>query len=194
MAATPTRRPKARLSRADWVRAALDAIAARGLAGVSVEPLAAQLGVTKGSFYAHFASRDELIEAALASWEQSHGAEGPFAGIEDPAERLRDLLTAAIAFSQSGAPSVHVSLLGELGDERVRAAVARVTESRMQFIAATYRELGLPPRRAGDRARILYAAYVGLLQMSREAPDHRLAEREFGRFATELSRTLIATG
>jgi AcrR family transcriptional regulator len=192
MEAVPIRQ-KSRLSRADWVRAALDAIAARGLAGVSVEPLAAQLGVTKGSFYAHFASRDELITAALASWEQSHGAEGPFAGIEDPGERLRELLRAAIAFSQGGAPSVHVSLLGELGDERVRAAVARVTEARIQFIADTYRELGLPPRRASDRARILYATYVGLLQMSREAPDRRLAAREFERFATELYKALIET-
>jgi AcrR family transcriptional regulator len=193
MAAVPTRRRKTRLSRADWVRAALDAIAERGLAGVSVEPLAAQLGVTKGSFYAHFASRDELIEATLASWEQSHGAEGPFAGIEDPGERLRELLMAAIAFSQSGAPSVHVSLLGELGDERVRAAVARVTEARMQFIADAYRELGLPPQRASDRARLVYATYVGLLQMSREAPDRRLAKREFERFAAELSTVLIET-
>jgi AcrR family transcriptional regulator len=188
-----TSESKPRLSRDDWVRVALDAIAENGLGAVAVEPLAARLGVTKGSFYSHFASRDELIEAALESWEGSHGGSGleRFGAIEDPAERLREVLLAAISFSQSGAPSVHVSLLGELGDPRVRAAVARVTESRVSSLARTYRELGYSPQRAADRARLFYATYVGLLQMAREAPDRTLAKREIGRFMTEVSSALI---
>jgi AcrR family transcriptional regulator len=184
---------KPRLSRDDWVRVALDAIAENGLGAVAVEPLAARLGVTKGSFYSHFASRDELIEAALEDWEQSHARTGleRFGAIADPAERLRELLLAAITFSQSGAPSVHVSLLGELRDPRVRAAVARVTESRVSFLTRAYRELGLSPQRAADRARLFYATYLGLLQMAREAPDRTLAKREIGRFMAELSSALI---
>jgi AcrR family transcriptional regulator len=191
-----TKRSKPRLSRADWEQVALDAIAENGLGAVAVEPLAARLGVTKGSFYSHFASRDELIEAALQSWERSHGGTGleRFAAIEDPAERLRQLLLAAITFSQSSEPSVHVSLLGELGDPRVRAAVARVTEMRVGFLTGTYRELGFSPQRAADRARLVYATYVGLLQMAREAPDRTLGKREIGRFMAELSSALIRSG
>ena len=63
-------RPGRRLSPQDWIDAALAAIAAGGLAAVAVEPLAARLGTTKGSFYWHFASRDALLKAALANWEQ----------------------------------------------------------------------------------------------------------------------------
>ena len=65
-----------RLSAQDWARAALKAIAEGGLAAVGVEPLARTLGVTKGSFYAHYRNRDELITAALEEWERSHGDEG----------------------------------------------------------------------------------------------------------------------
>jgi AcrR family transcriptional regulator len=188
--ATETKR---RLSREDWIAATLDAIADGGLGSVAVEPLAARLGVTKGSFYAHFSSRDELLEATLESWERSHAGTGlaRFAQIEDPTERLRAVLLAAVTFSQSGAPSVHMSLLGELGDTRVRDAVARVTAKRVELLTATYRRLGLPPRRAADRARMAYATYLGLLQMAREAPDRNLSDRDIKRFMAELTAAMI---
>src|SRR5258708_478313 len=59
-----------RLTRDDWITAALRAIADGGLAAVGVEPLAARLGATKGSFYWHFENRDALLEAAIRRWEQ----------------------------------------------------------------------------------------------------------------------------
>ena len=58
-----------RLSAEDWAQAALDLIAEQGVAAVAVEPLARRLGVTKGSFYWHFPSRDALLQAALERWE-----------------------------------------------------------------------------------------------------------------------------
>jgi AcrR family transcriptional regulator len=188
-----TTKAKRRLSREDWIAAALDAIADGGLSAVAVEPLAAGLGVTKGSFYAHFSTRDELIDATLDSWEQSHGGTGltQFVTIDDPADRLRAILLAAVTFSQSGAPSVHMSLLGELGDKRVRETVARVTAKRVELLTVTYRRLGLPPQRAADRARMAYATYVGLLQMAREAPERTLSKREITRFMDELTAALI---
>src|ERR1700735_2469777 len=59
-----------RLTRDDWITAALDAIAEGGLAAVGVEPLAVGLGATKGSFYWHFENRDALLEAAISRWEK----------------------------------------------------------------------------------------------------------------------------
>jgi AcrR family transcriptional regulator len=191
---TPERTPsKQRLGRADWERAALDAIASGGLSAVAVEPLARQLGVTKGSFYAHFATRDQLIEAALARWQQSHGADGltRFAEIADPMDRLAALLGSATEFSQSGAPSVHISLLAELDDPRVRKVVTRVTRARLELLTRSYRELGLPPQRAAHRARLAYATYLGLMQMAREAPRERLAKNEMARFMREVRKALL---
>jgi AcrR family transcriptional regulator len=184
---------KTRLSRDDWERAALNAIAEGGIGAVAVEPLAAALGVTKGSFYAHFRSRDALVEATLARWERSHGESlGELAEIVDPAERLERVMLAAISFSQSGAPSVHRRLLGELDNERVRATVARMDSARVARLTATYRELGFAPQQAARRARLAYATYVGLLQMADGAPDEHLDSREIAALVRELRRTLLA--
>ncbi|SEP52796.1 TetR/AcrR family transcriptional regulator [Amycolatopsis saalfeldensis] len=162
-----------RLSARDWARAALKAIADGGLAAVAVEPLARTLGVTKGSFYAHYRNRDELITAALEEWGRSHGTEGltEFAAITDPAERLRELLTTVVRAVQPLAPSVHLSLLGDRNDARVRNAVHQVNQARLELLARTYRELGLPPSRAESRARVAYAAILGLSQLAQTDPD-----------------------
>ena len=79
----------ARLSAEDWAQAALDQIAEQGVASVAVEPLARRLGVTKGSFYWHFPSRDALLQAALERWEKVEQEEvfGQMESIADPAER-----------------------------------------------------------------------------------------------------------
>jgi AcrR family transcriptional regulator len=163
----------ARLSAQDWAQAALRAIADGGLAAVGVEPLARTLGVTKGSFYAHYRNRDELIAAALAEWGRSHGEESlaGFAAIADPAQRLRDLLTAVVQAVQPLAPSVHLSLLGDRNDPRVQDVVHRVNRARLELLARTYRELGLSPDRAESRARVAYAAILGLMHLAQTDPD-----------------------
>jgi AcrR family transcriptional regulator len=186
-------RAKQRLSREDWIRAALDAIAQAGLAAVAVEPLAARLGVTKGSFYAHFRNRDALIDAALTRWRESHAASlSDLDGIDDPKERLERVFLAAVTFSQSSSPSVHVRLLGELQDPRAREAVAAVTQARVKRLAASYRELGLDRRRADVRARLAYATYVGLLQIAQETPDRVMTKAQITAVMAELRATLLA--
>jgi hypothetical protein len=64
---------------ADWAEAALQLIAEAGLGALTVDALAARLGVTKGSFYWHFKGRSELLGLRLAA-----GGSGP------PRRRLQD--------------------------------------------------------------------------------------------------------
>ena len=88
-----SRTDRARLSSTDWEAGALDLLAEQGVSAVAVEPLARRLGVTKGSFYWHFPSREALLKAALERWEKldEETVFEPLEGIADPAERLREL-------------------------------------------------------------------------------------------------------
>jgi AcrR family transcriptional regulator len=176
----PGRRAPARvrLTREDWVRAALLALADGGTAGVAVEPLAARLGATKGSFYWHFRDRQELIAAALELWERTATDEilAELATVPDPVERLRRGLALAMELEEDEFPDVR--LLPSASDPLVAPAAARVQDKRLAFLARTFREMGFPPAEARQRALLANSVYIGwfhqrLVMQRRATPRER---------------------
>jgi AcrR family transcriptional regulator len=59
---------KKRWTREDWVVFGLDALEKEGPSAIRIEELARRAGRTPGSFYAHFKSRDQLLDAMLQAW------------------------------------------------------------------------------------------------------------------------------
>ncbi len=59
----------------------------------------------------------------------------------------------------------------------------------MARLTANYRELGFSPQQAERRARLLYATYVGLLQMADSTPNEWLDSREIAALVRELRGT-----
>lgn len=57
-----------RLTAGDWTRAALTMLLDAGIEGVQITALARRLQVTRGSFYWHFDSRDDLLRALIDEW------------------------------------------------------------------------------------------------------------------------------
>jgi len=51
-----------------WLICGLDVLEAQGHAAVKVEPMAAQLNVTKGSFYWHFENRQTFLDELCGYW------------------------------------------------------------------------------------------------------------------------------
>jgi AcrR family transcriptional regulator len=59
---------KKRHSREKWLVLALDVLAEEGRAKIEIEYLAERLGVTKGSFYAHFSVRRDFVASVAFYW------------------------------------------------------------------------------------------------------------------------------
>jgi AcrR family transcriptional regulator len=160
-----------RLSRLDWVTAALAAIAEGGLAAVAVEPLALRLGTSKGSFYWHFENRDALLGAALAYWEEQYTAavtaENTQAGT-DPVHRLRLLIRRVTALAETD--SVYVALIATADHPAVAPVLARITAHRIAYTAALFRDIGFPAREARYRSLLAYSAHLGHTELARSAP------------------------
>ncbi|MFI6937704.1 TetR/AcrR family transcriptional regulator [Streptomyces sp. NPDC050418] len=180
---------KPRLTADDWADAALEAIAEGGLAAVAVEPLAARLGTTKGSFYWHFTNRDALIDAALDRWAEV-ATEGTIADVEaesDPEQKIRRLF--AFAIQAATDDPLEVALLATAAHPRVAAAVRRVTERRVAYVAELFAALGFPEGEARRRGLLAYSVYLGHAQLGHAAPSV-LPPQEGGEFQTYLDEAL----
>jgi AcrR family transcriptional regulator len=181
----------ARLSAEDWALAALDLIAESGVSAVAVEPLAKRLGVTKGSFYWHFPSRDALLVAALERWEvmEQEAVFGKLEAISDPRARLRDLFL--LVAHELKPHIIYSELLKALDHPAVQPVLSRVSQRRLDYLTASFRQAGLTRVEAQHRARLTYAAYVGFLQLSLQLAQPRLHHDEFEAYVGHVMATLI---
>lgn len=180
-----------RLSADDWAREALEQIAETGVASVAVEPLARRLGVTKGSFYWHFPSRDALLQAALERWEtmEQELVFGSLEKVTDPRERLRALFQ--LVAHEVKSHIIFSELLKALDHAAVSPVIGRVSARRLDYLTASFRQAGLSRTAAQHRARLAYAAYVGFLQLSLQLHQPRLQLDEFEAYVEHVMQTLI---
>ncbi|HNN93096.1 MAG TPA: TetR family transcriptional regulator [Pseudomonadota bacterium] len=179
----PRRTGQKRLTREHWLRAALSQISERGLAGINVAGLAASLHVTTGSFYWHFTSRDELLEAALDLWESERiDVLDALRDIGAPRARLERIV--GEIYRDRGRGELFAALQASATDPRVGSRLRRTTQRRLGFLAQTYRELGYPAAKARYAALALYSLYTGLWELTRilpatdehAVPDDRMSE------------------
>jgi AcrR family transcriptional regulator len=168
-------------SKEDWEEAALQAIAARGLETLSIPEMARSLGVTKGSFYWHFRSLKELIEAALHRWRAlDQTALDEISRIANARERLIALFRQAMEKTEAHALYIAMSTVPEAAP-----IVRSISDRRLKFLIDSYRELGFTRANAQQQALLAYAAYVGALHL-------RLAsKREMNAFVAHAVRALI---
>jgi len=183
------------LSKEDWVRAALFAIADGGAAAVAVEPLAVRLGATKGSFYWHFRNREELIASALESWEREGTDDviAELAPVSDPVERLRRLLGIAIGYEDDDAAGqADVGLLAAANDPVVGPVLRRVADKRLDFLERIFSELGFTAGESRQRARVAYSAFLGWFERRRVAPHRTPLGRERGAYERGVLKLVLA--
>jgi TetR/AcrR family transcriptional repressor of nem operon len=106
-------------SKARLLDAALHAIRAKGYAATTVDDICREAGVTKGSFFHHFKSKDDLALAAVAHWRamtEGFFASAPYHQPQDPLDRLLGYLDFRIAILTGELPD-YTCLLGTLVQE-----------------------------------------------------------------------------
>lgn len=175
-------RLRERLSREDWIDGAITFLSTHGVDSLRLDTLAARLGVTKGSFYYHFASRDELIEAVLSRWHSGISSEVTRVVVARegaPLDRLRKLITMVFADEGEvpGGP-FEMTLRGwARRNVRVREIMQHVDASRIAEIQAFYLEAGVSRELATAFAVIHITFITGSGMMLAEAGPEEIERR-----------------
>lgn len=131
---------------------------------LGAEPLARQLGTTKGSFYWHFKDVPSFHAAILRHWKA--------AALAEVMDLLRSDGSADARLRQFGHSVLGDSVEPALrvwahADKSVAKTLGEVDEERLKYISHLLRQMGL---RNPDFARALLACLIGLPQVPVDRP------------------------
>ncbi len=144
-----------RVSRDDWLAAALEILAVGGIETVKIDRLAKRLGVAKSGFYWHFKNRSDLQEQILRHWQDVYTKtltdDAAFFEI-DPATALR-LIAARVDTEDLAQYDLAISEWSK-HDDRAKAAYRSVIEMRLSFVSHLFESLGFSGTELEMRAHL----------------------------------------
>jgi len=155
-------RSNTRLNKESWLSLALEVLSQEGRAKIQIEYLAQRLGVTKGSFYAHFPGRRKFIANVAAYWADTLtvNALKELSAAEGKAEERLLLLMQAIKNYQLGKYDT-VMRAWALDEPLVAKQVEKVDQLRFVYIKSLFSEMGFEGAELEMRS-MLFQAYHSL--------------------------------
>lgn len=144
-------------SKTKLLNAAMNVIRAKGYAGTTIDDICAVAGVTKGSFFHHFKSKDELALAGVehfSSMADGLFATAPYNAAKDPLQRLLGYVDFRADILQGELPE-YTCLLGTLVQETydTHPAIRAACDAAMSaHIAMLTRDIALAKRRYAPKA------------------------------------------
>jgi AcrR family transcriptional regulator len=156
----------------DWINEGLKALARSGFTALKADPLAKGLGVSRGSFYWHFADLSAFHAAVLKRWREI-AAEQIIAALEADggSEPLRWLLKRTFGAKLGLERAVRN---WAAFDTAAQAAVRAIDRRRLDYIEALLVGHGLSRPTAKARAQILYWTFLGFALTDNSPPADRL--------------------
>ena len=182
-------------TRATLIAAALEIVAEKGFAAASLDEIAARAGMTKGAIYSNFASKAELLLAAMmAKGLTVEAAAAPGATLADHVRGMGGALADTIRRAHGEEALVAQFQIYALADPELRAGLGKAYSAIFAQSAAHLAampgagDLAMPPRRL---AVALQAVALGLTVQSFLTPGEvtdTLIEETLRTFAAGLER------
>jgi AcrR family transcriptional regulator len=157
------------LSAQDWLDQGLRTLATQGFGALKAEPLAKAMGVSRGSFYWHFADIGAFHTAVLKAWREvaaeaiiAH-VEAASAGTDPLAVLLKRVFAEKLALERAVRNWASF-------DAAAKAAVQAIDRRRLDYVEGLIRARGTAADLARARAQILYWAFLGYALSDRPLP------------------------
>ena len=160
------------LSAQDWLDQGLKTLANSGFTALKAEPLAKAMGVSRGSFYWHFADIGAFHAAILARWREV-AAEQIIANVEAASKDENPLaVLLRRVFGERLTLERAVRTWASV-DPAARAAVQAIDRRRLGYVESLLTQSGLSADVARARAQILYWAFLGFALSDQPLPKAR---------------------
>jgi len=163
-----------RLTGADWIETALRVLKDDGIEAVQITALSRRIGVTRGSFYWHFDSREDLLSALVEEWRARNTgvmleAVADTATLEDGILSLFSVWVDHNRFDMRLDQAVRD---WSRHDAALRQTVKAEDSARVAAIATFFERHGYAPTDAFIRARVIYFTQISYyaLQVEDEEP------------------------
>ncbi|WP_119839366.1 TetR/AcrR family transcriptional regulator [Pseudooceanicola algae] len=151
---------KPRLSPDDWLNAGLQALAVAGPEALKAEPLARELGTTKGSFYWHFADVPAYRKALLDFWGRMASADHEMPSDKrQSVARLHEIMRNGFTGDMAAETALRA---WARTDANAAATLADIDARRLSYLQDILRQIGVTNP---DIARMLYGAQIGIVQI-----------------------------
>jgi AcrR family transcriptional regulator len=161
------------LSATDWLNHGLKTLAQEGFTALKAVPLAKSIGVSRGSFYWHFADIETFHSELLKLWRDI-AAERIIADVDAVSEKDNALqILLHRVFGEQRALETAVRRWAAV-DPAARAAVQAIDRRRVGYVEGLLRAAGVADDDARTRAQILYWTYLGFALSDRALPPAQL--------------------
>lgn len=149
-------------SREMWLEAGLGRLGEGGRSAVRVEVLAQRLGVTKGSFYGHFAGRGEFLEEMLETWERRSTTD-VIRRVEERGgdARVKIRRAGALTFSTELLPVDLAVREWARSDPAVAERLRRVDNRRMDYLRHLFGAICSDPDEVEARSMLAFCLLIG---------------------------------
>lgn len=170
------------LSAQDWLDRGLKTLATQGFAALKAEPLAKAMGVSRGSFYWHFADVGAFHAAVLNAWREV-AAEAIITHVEAASAGADPLIVLLQRVYSEKLALERAVRSWATSDVAAKAAVQAIDRRRLDYVEGLIRAKGVAADIAQTRAQILYWAYLGYA-----LSDKPLSKAQREAVITELAR------
>ncbi len=165
------RRATGRVTKRQWLDAALEVLAADGVGAVRITALAKSLSISKSGFYWHFKSRDDLLAEMKTYWIDEFSRQIISEVLEQENAPENNLLKAVemIRNRQSAKFDLAFNSWAQ-NDPLVRELVDQVRDMRISFIKTLLAESGCTGTELEARARLFVVYFSWSEVMFRKTP------------------------
>ncbi|AYC33143.1 TetR/AcrR family transcriptional regulator [Pseudomonas cavernae] len=145
-----------------------------GIGATGLQPLMKALGLTHGGFYAHFKSKDDLVQQALrAAADKLDEACAETFAQDKPLQQFIDNYLSGAHRANPGAGCPLPTMAAELGQRGQPSPITdEVVRNRLGMI-----EGALPGPQADEQSVVILSALVGALLLSRSVEDSQLSDQ-----------------